>query len=109
MRRNSIVLINIKSDGMNVISIGVGIKRTISMSKTIKITARRKNRIENGDRDDRIGSNPHSNGDNFSRLFVDECNIVINDRMYTRNGTSIAVIDEIIISFIYLKYKFSYD
>jgi len=30
------------------ISIGVGISRTISISNTIKIIARRKNRIENG-------------------------------------------------------------
>jgi hypothetical protein len=29
-------------------NIGVGIKRTISISNTIKIIARRKNRIENG-------------------------------------------------------------
>lgn len=29
-------------------SSGVGIKRTISISKTIKIIARRKNRMENG-------------------------------------------------------------
>ena len=31
-----------------VISIGTGISSTISISKTIKIMARRKNRVENG-------------------------------------------------------------
>jgi len=46
---------------------GVGIKRTISMSNTIKIIARRKNRIENGVRALWCGSNPHSNGEDFSR------------------------------------------
>lgn len=52
---------------------GTGIKRTISISKTRKITARRKNRKEKGVRADPIGSNPHSNEDSFSRscLIID--------------------------------------
>lgn len=33
----------------------------------MKITASRKNRRENGIRALRLGSNPHSNGDDFSR------------------------------------------
>jgi len=37
------------------------------MSKTIKITANKKNRNENGIRAAWLGSNPHSNGDDFSR------------------------------------------
>ena len=48
-------------------AIGVGISKTISMSKTRKITARRKNRVENGIRALFLGSNPHSNGVAFSR------------------------------------------
>ena len=46
---------------------GIGRRRTISMSKTRKMTARRKNRRENGIRAEFFGSNPHSNGDSFSR------------------------------------------
>jgi len=37
------------------------------MSKTMKIIASRKKRRENGIRADLLGSNPHSNGDIFSR------------------------------------------
>ncbi len=46
---------------------GMGRRRTISMSKTRKITARRKKRRENGVRAEECGSKPHSNGDSFSR------------------------------------------
>ena len=41
------------------------------MSKTRKITASRKNRRENGVRAEFLGSNPHSNADNFSRSWLD--------------------------------------
>ncbi len=47
--------------------VGAGRRRTISMSNTRKITARRKNRRENGIRAEFLGSKPHSNGDSFSR------------------------------------------
>ena len=50
---------------------GRGIKRTISISNTIKIMANKKNRVENGIRAVVFGSNPHSNGDDFSRSSVD--------------------------------------
>jgi len=53
------------------IIIGIGIRRTISISNTIKITASRKNRVENGIREEFIGSNPHSNGEVFSRSVLD--------------------------------------
>lgn len=46
---------------------GTGMRSTISMSNTRKITARRKNRRENGRRAEFLGSNPHSNGEDFSR------------------------------------------
>lgn len=49
------------------IAMGIGIKSTISTSKTRKITASRKNRRENGIRADDFGSKPHSNGAAFSR------------------------------------------
>lgn len=42
----------------------------ISTSKIKKMMAIRKNRRENGIRLDENGSNPHSNGDAFSRLEV---------------------------------------
>lgn len=51
--------------------VGVGSRITISMSKTRKITASRKNRVEKGRRAERDGSNPHSNGDSFSRSAED--------------------------------------
>lgn len=51
--------------------IGDGIRSTISMSNTRKITARRKNRNENGIRAEFLGSNPHSNGDSFSRSWLE--------------------------------------
>ena len=51
------------------------------MSKTRKITARRKNRIENGRRALFFGSNPHSNGDAFSRSMM--------ERVYRRRMMSI--------------------
>lgn len=41
--------------------------RAISTSKIKKITAIKKNRNENGKREEFNGSNPHSNGDIFSR------------------------------------------
>lgn len=50
-----------------IIMVGIGMRRTISISKTIKIIAKRKNRIENGIRAVLLGSNPHSKGEDFSR------------------------------------------
>ena len=44
-----------------------GISRVISTSKIRKIIAIKKKRRENGSRADPLGSNPHSNGDLFSR------------------------------------------
>jgi hypothetical protein len=53
--------------GRRLIRRGAGITRTISISKTIKIKPRRKNRKENGIRALFLGSNPHSKGEVFSR------------------------------------------
>lgn len=47
-----------------------GRSRVISTSKIRKITAIRKNRKENGMRADPFGSNPHSNGEFFSRSLI---------------------------------------
>jgi len=47
--------------------IGIGRSNTISISKTKKMTANKKNRKENGIRAFFLGSNPHSKGENFSR------------------------------------------
>jgi hypothetical protein len=44
-----------------------GNSKTISTSKIKKIIASKKKRKEKGSRADLIGSNPHSNGDLFSR------------------------------------------
>jgi len=71
-------------------NIGMGISRTISISNTRKITASKKNRMENGIRAEWIGSNPHSNGDAFSRLVFDrfdKIHAIIN----TRGGMIVAV------------------
>lgn len=45
----------------------LGKSKAISTSKIRKITAIRKNRVENGSRALLFGSNPHSNGEFFSR------------------------------------------
>ena len=50
--------------------IGRGVKRAISISKTRKITASKKNRREKGIRAEFLGSNPHSKGVNFSRVLL---------------------------------------
>lgn len=55
--------------GMVFIIIGVGIRITISTSKTKNKTANKKNRRENGIRALETGLNPHSKGLNVSRSF----------------------------------------
>lgn len=47
----------------------MGRRSTISTSNIKKITANKKNRREKGIRADWFGSNPHSNGEVFSRSF----------------------------------------
>jgi hypothetical protein len=53
-----------------VTTIVIGRSKAISTSKIKKITAIRKNRSEKGSRADLFGSNPHSNGDLFSRSSI---------------------------------------
>lgn len=59
----------------------IGRIRAISTSKIKKIIAIRKNRSEKGNRDDLLGSNPHSKGEHFSRsindfLDINDANII---------------------------------
>jgi hypothetical protein len=67
MIRKSALLSTVGRSLEEVIRVGSGIRRTISISNTMKITARRKNRSENGIRALWLGSNPHSNEVVFSR------------------------------------------
>lgn len=83
-----------------IIIMGSGINRTISMSNTIKITANRKNRVENGIRADRVGSNPHSKGEIFSRSLIDR-NAITHARIISSGGKIRANIEELDNSVIY--------
>ena len=97
---NSVALVNKIVKLVTLIRIGIGISRTISISNTIKIIARRKKRIENGIRALWFGSNPHSNGDDFSRFIVDRA--AVNQAIANTNvGKVIATKEEIIIKVIY--------
>jgi hypothetical protein len=71
---------------------GVGISNTISMSNTMKMMAKRKNRSENGIRALWVGSNPHSNGEDFSRSLAERvANIHAKKKMM--NGMAIASVE----------------
>jgi hypothetical protein len=84
------------------VTIVIGRSRAISTSKIRKITAIRKNRSENGIRADLLGSNPHSNGDLFSRSSI--------SFLDSRDATIMIIVDKdkatvdvaIIIVIIYL-------
>jgi len=77
-----------------IVRIGIGINRTISMSNTMKIIANRKNRMENGIRALWLGSNPHSNGEDFSRFLVDRM-AVSHAIKNTINGSVIATVEDV--------------
>jgi hypothetical protein len=83
--------------------IGIGKNSAISTSKIIKITAIKKNRDEKDSREEFFGSNPHSNGNLFSRssLIILEIKVV-NTTMDadTKMVTVAAVV--IIVIIIYL-------
>lgn len=64
---------------------GIGNRRTISISKIKNRTANKKNRVENGIRAEDLGSNPHSNGEDFSRSLFD-----FIARFHARKMTKIA-------------------
>jgi hypothetical protein len=65
----------------------------------MKITANIKNRVENGVRAEFIGSNPHSNGEIFSRSVVDRrwIEFAMNIKI---SGIKIAMDEEIVNIFI---------
>lgn len=63
------------------------------------MTANKKNRVENGARAVLIGSNPHSNGDVFSRSFDDRIDIKVAD-IISKLEIIKHVIDDIINIFI---------
>lgn len=82
--------------------IGIGNNSAISTSKIIKITAIKKNRDEKGSRAEFLGSNPHSNGDLFSRssfIFFDS-KVVSN--MMADDSRIVIVAILMIIVIIYL-------
>jgi hypothetical protein len=79
--------------GAMLATIGRGINRTISMSNTIKINASRKKRSENGIRAVFLGSNPHSNGDDFSRSVIERV-----ARTHAAMKTTITRMEAIIIN-----------
>ena len=81
------------------IEVGIGINSTISMSNTIKIMARRKNRMENGIRAVLLGSNPHSNGEDFSRS-LREREFRIQAASNTRIGRATEIIVDAVARFI---------
>jgi hypothetical protein len=100
MIKNEVLIVNIVVTlHIDSVSIGMGINKTISMSNTIKMTANKKNRIENGIRAECRGSKPHSNGEDFSRFTRErwETNHAI---VNTRGGMISAVVDAISIKFI---------
>ena len=79
--------------------VGIDIRRTISISKTMKIIASKKNRVEKGIRAVLLGSNPHSNGEDFSRSSDDRV-AKIHAAINTTEGIKIAIIEEVVTRFI---------
>jgi hypothetical protein len=78
-----------------VITMVIGSNKAISTSKIRKITAIKKNRKENGRRADLFGSNPHSNGELFSRssiFFFDKSDVNVITAVVKVNAMIVAVI-----------------
>jgi len=66
----------------------------------MKIIANKKNRIEKGTRAVWFGSNPHSNGDVFSRVVCDGREDSTHAAEYTNIGSRTAINEEIKMLFI---------
>lgn len=81
---------------------GIGSNSAISTSKIMKITAIRKNRDEKGSRAEFFGSNPHSNGDLFSRssLIFFEINVAISIIADDNRMVIVAAVVTIIIIYL---------
>jgi len=84
------------------IVIGIGRSRAISTSKIMKITAIKKNRDEKGSRAEFFGSNPHSNGDLFSRSSLIFFEIRVAKIMIAVDNRRVTVAAVVIIIIIYL-------
>jgi hypothetical protein len=82
--------------------IGIGSSSAISTSKIMKITAIRKNRDENGSRAEFFGSNPHSNGDLFSRSSLIFFEIRVVNAIMADDSRMVTVAVVTIINIIYL-------
>lgn len=65
----------------------------------MKIMASKKNRVENGIRAVLLGSNPHSNGDDFSRSSEDR-EAKTHAATSTTEGTKIAIIEDAVMRLI---------
>jgi hypothetical protein len=94
------------------ILIGNANSSAISTSKIVKITAIKKNRDENGSRAEFFGSNPHSNGDLFSRsslIFfeINVANIIIMAVDNKIATMAVAVIIIVIIYFVFTNLLYS--
>lgn len=82
--------------------IGIGSRSAISTSKIMKITAIKKNRDEKGSRAEFFGSNPHSNGDLFSRSSLIFFEIKVARIIMADDNRMVSVAIVIIIVIIYL-------
>jgi len=82
--------------------IGIGNSSAISTSKIMKITAIRKNRDEKGSRAEFFGSNPHSNGDLFSRSSLVFFEIRVAKIIIAPDRMMVTVAAAVVINIIYL-------
>jgi len=82
--------------------IGIGSRSAISTSKIIKITAIKKNREEKGSRAEFFGSNPHSNGELFSRssFIFFEINVVNTIMAADNKIVTSAAVTVIVITYL---------
>jgi len=87
-----------------IIVIGIGNSSAISTSKIMKITAIKKNRDENGSRAEFFGSNPHSNGDLFSRSSFIFFEISVVKTIIAADNRIARVAVVVIINIIYLAF-----
>lgn len=90
-----------KLDTLKIIIIGK--IKAISTSKIKKIIVIKKNRIEKGNREEFIGSNPHSKGDVFSRSFI--VFFANNEAKYITTIEIIKIIKDIKYKFIIIYTK----
>lgn len=83
-----------------------GKRRAISTSKIKKMMAIKKNWFENGSREQFHGSNPHSNGDLFSRSIILFFEIKFNVIIRIIITLKITITIRVIILIIYTKSRF---